>query len=72
MEKRVIEALGEIRPLLQRDGGDVELLSVVDGVIKARLKGACAGCPGARVTLNEVIAKKLKEKVPQIKEVIGL
>lgn len=72
MKKRVIEALGKIRPFLQRDGGDVELISVVDGVVKVKLQGACAGCPGAKMTLSEVIGRMLKEEVPGVKEVIGV
>ena len=72
MEKRIIEVLGGIRPILQGDGGDVELVSVVDGVVKVKLQGACAGCPGAKMTMSEVIGKVLKEEVPGVKEVVGL
>ena len=64
--------MDEIRPLLQRDGGDVELVSVIDGVVRVKLQGSCAGCPGAKMTLSEVIGKVLKEEVPEVKEVIGI
>lgn len=72
MEKRIIQTLDEIRPILQRDGGDVELVSVIDGVVRVKLQGACAGCPGAKMTLSEVIGKVLKEEVPGVKEVIEI
>ena len=73
MEKKAIEALGKIRPMLQRDGGDVKLISVSeDGIVKVELQGACAGCPGAKMTLKAVIEKMLKEEIPEVKEVIGV
>jgi len=66
MQKRVEEVLNEIRPLLQRDGGDVELVSVEDGLVKVRLQGACAGCPMSQMTLKNGIEKVLKEKIPEV------
>lgn len=73
MEKRVIEALGKIRPMLQRDGGDVKLISVSEnGIVTVELQGACAGCPGAKMTLKGVIERMLKEEIPEVKEVIGV
>lgn len=70
MREKVEAALGVIRPLLQRDGGDVELVEVDDqGVVKVRLKGACGGCPMAIMTLKQGIEKTLKQQVPEVKEV---
>ena len=71
MLKEKIEAvLGRIRPLLQRDGGDVELVEVTgDGVVKVKLKGACSGCPGATMTLKNAIENTLKQEVPEVKSV---
>ncbi|MEW5692091.1 MAG: NifU family protein [Candidatus Hydrogenedentota bacterium] len=69
MEQKVKEVIDSIRPNLQIDGGDVELLSVIDGVVKVKLKGACVGCPGAQMTLKMGIEKILKEKIPEVKSV---
>jgi Fe-S cluster biogenesis protein NfuA len=66
MKEKVEEVLTEIRGMLQADGGDVELVDIEDGVVKVRLKGACAGCPGAQMTLKMGIEKRLKEKVPEV------
>ncbi len=70
MKEKVKAALDEVRPALQRDGGDVELVEVTDdGVVKVRLQGACRGCPMAQMTLQMGIERVLKEKVPDIKSV---
>jgi Fe-S cluster biogenesis protein NfuA len=69
IRKRVEESLGKIRPLIQRDGGDVELVDVVDGVVQVRLKGACNGCPMAGATLSNGIERTIKEEVPEIRRV---
>ena len=69
MKEKVEKVLNEIRPMLQRDGGDVELVSVEDGVVTVRLQGACAGCPMSQMTLRNGIEKLLKEKVPEVKAV---
>ena len=62
MREKVEEALGRIRPMLQADGGDVQLVDVDDnGVVKVRLKGACGGCPMATVTLKMGIERSLKK-----------
>jgi Fe-S cluster biogenesis protein NfuA len=65
----VEEVLNQIRPSLQADGGDVELVDIVDGVVKLKLKGACAGCPMSQMTLAFGIERVLKEKVPEVKKV---
>ena len=69
MREKVEQALVKIRPFLQADGGDVELVDVEDGVVTVKLRGACAGCPGALFTLKMGIEKRLKEEVPGVKEV---
>lgn len=69
MKEKIEQALNEIRPSLQADGGDVELIDVVDGVVKVKLVGACGSCPGALMTLKMGIEKRLKEKIPEIKSV---
>ncbi len=71
MREKVEEILNQIRPSLQADGGDVELVEVDEatGVVKLRLKGACAGCPMSQMTLAFGIERVLKEKVPQVKKV---
>jgi Fe-S cluster biogenesis protein NfuA len=65
----VEQALGKIRPLLQRDGGDIELVEVTDGVAKVRLTGACKGCPMSQMTLKQGVEKVLLKEVPGLKEV---
>lgn len=72
MEERVEAVLEQIRPALQADGGDVELVSVTEGVVKVRLKGACSGCPMSTMTLKLGIERLLKEKLPEVKEVIAV
>lgn len=70
MKEKVAEVLNEIRPALQADGGDVELIDVSDdGIVKVKLTGACAGCPMSTMTLKMSIEKRLKEKVPAVKAV---
>jgi len=72
MKEQVQEVLNIIRPSLQADGGDVELVDVKDGVVSVRLKGACAGCPMSTMTLKMGIERTLKEKVPGVKEVVSV
>jgi Fe-S cluster biogenesis protein NfuA len=73
MEEKVREALEKVRPHLQRDGGDVELVEITeDGIVKVRLQGACAGCPMAQMTLQMGIEQTLKEMVPEVKAVQGV
>ena len=66
LKERVQAALNDVRPALQADGGDVELVDVVDGIVKLRLQGACAGCPGAQMTLKFHVERILKEQVPEV------
>jgi Fe-S cluster biogenesis protein NfuA len=68
VEQLVEEALNDIRPQLQADGGDIELVEVTeDGIVKVRLVGACSGCPGAQMTLQLGVERAVKARVPDIK-----
>ncbi|MDD5454718.1 MAG: NifU family protein [Candidatus Ratteibacteria bacterium] len=70
MREKVEKVINKIRPMLQADGGDVELVDVSeDGVVKVKLTGACGGCPMAQMTLKGGIERVLKEEVPQVKKV---
>jgi Fe-S cluster biogenesis protein NfuA len=69
MKEKVQAALDRIRPMLQADGGDVELVDVVDGIVKVRLQGACKGCPMSQMTLRNGIERVLKQQIPEIKAV---
>jgi len=69
MKEKVEEALDQIRPMLQADGGDVELVEIEGGTVKVRLTGACGGCPMAMMTLKSGIETKLKELVPEVSSV---
>ena len=71
MKEKVEAALARIRPALQADGGDVELISVEEGVVKVKLTGACYGCPMSMMTLRMGIERILKHEVPEIKEVVA-
>lgn len=71
MKEKVIAALNEIRPALQADGGDVQLVDVQDGIVKVKLTGACGGCPMAQMTLKNGIERILKQRVPEVKEVVS-
>jgi len=72
VEEEVKQVLDQIRPALQADGGDVELVEVTDGVVKVKLVGACGHCPMSTMTLKMGIEKTLKEKVQGVKEVISV
>jgi len=70
LREKVESALDEVRPSLQADGGNVELVDVTDeGVVKVKLQGACAGCPMSQMTLSQGIERHLKEIVPEVKKV---
>jgi Fe-S cluster biogenesis protein NfuA len=73
MKEKVEKAIDLIRPSLQADGGDVELIDVsVDGIVKVKLTGACHGCPMSQMTLKMGIEKIIKTQVPDIKEVVAV
>lgn len=73
MRGEVEKALVKVRPILQRDGGDVELIDVNDqGVVLVKLQGACKGCPGATMTLKAIIENLLVKEVKGVTQVIGI
>ena len=72
MREKVEVVLAQIRPALQADGGDVELVAVNEGVVRLKLKGTCDGCPMATMTLRHGIERVLKEQIPEVKEVIAV
>ena len=72
MREKVEAVLERIRPALQADGGDVELVDIEEGKVKLRLTGACGGCPFATMTLKAGIEQLLKEQVPGVKEVVAV
>ncbi len=73
MREKVEQALDKVRPALQRDGGDVELVEVGDdGIVKVRLTGACGGCPMSQITLKQGIERVLRQEVPSVKEVVSV
>lgn len=72
MQEKVKEVLEKVRPNLQADGGDVELVSVSeDGIVTVKLTGSCAGCPMSQMTLKNGIERILKREVPEVKEVVS-
>jgi len=70
MYDEVLEVLDKLRPFLQRDGGDVELVDVEDGIVKLRLMGACGSCPSSTITLKAGIERALIEEIEGIEEVV--
>ncbi|MBI5359090.1 MAG: NifU family protein [Planctomycetes bacterium] len=71
MKEKIEQAIAKVRPYLQRDGGDVELVEFDEpnGVVKVRLSGACGGCPMATVTLKQGVERAIKQAVPEVKTV---
>ena len=72
MQDKVEEVLDKVRPVLVRDGGNVELVGVDDGTVKVKLVGACAGCPMSTLTLKNGIERILKQEIPDVKEVVAV
>jgi Fe-S cluster biogenesis protein NfuA len=72
MKEKIQIAIDRVRPALQADGGDVELVEVKDGVVSVRLTGACGGCPMATMTLKNGIERVIREEVPEVKEVVSV
>jgi Fe-S cluster biogenesis protein NfuA len=73
MRDRVEKALDKVRPMLQADGGNVELVDVTsDGVVKLKLKGSCGCCPMSQMTLKMGIERIIKQEVPEVKEVVAI
>jgi Fe-S cluster biogenesis protein NfuA len=71
MKVEVEGALEKIREGLRVDGGDVQLVDIVDGIVKVKLQGHCAGCPFSQMTLKNFIEKELKKNVPGVKSVVS-
>jgi len=70
-KEQLEEAIKQVRPALQRDGGDIELVGFDDtGIVKVRLKGACGSCPMSTMTLKNGVEKFLKQQIPEVKEVV--
>jgi len=73
MRERIEKALDKVRPMLEADGGNVELVEVTpDGIVKLKLKGSCGCCPMSSMTLKMGIERILKQEVPEVKEVVAL
>lgn len=72
IEKKVHEALAEIKPQIQADGGDIELVAIENETVKVRLRGACVGCPMSALTLKQGVERLIKARVPEIKSVIAV
>jgi Fe-S cluster biogenesis protein NfuA len=70
--EKVLGELNKIRPALQADGGDVELVDVKDGIVSVKLTGACGGCPMATMTLKQGIERILKSQFPEITQVVSV
>ena len=72
-EEKIKETIEAVKPMLQSHGGDIELVGVdADNTVRVRLQGACSGCPGAKMTLKMGVERLLKEKVPEVKEVVAV
>ncbi len=69
-KEQVEDAIKQVRPALQRDGGDIELVGIDGGTVKVRLKGACGSCPMSTMTLKMGVEKFLKQQIPEVKEVV--
>ncbi|ADD68017.1 nitrogen-fixing NifU domain protein [Denitrovibrio acetiphilus DSM 12809] len=73
LKQRVEEVLDQVRPTLQADGGDIELLDVSeDGIVKVQLTGACGSCPFSTMTLKHGVEARLKDMIPEVKEVLSI
>ena len=73
MEKKVKDVINKIKPMLESDGGSIELVSVDEknGIVKVRLVGSCGACPFSMMTLKNLVERTIKEEVPEVKEVIS-
>jgi Fe-S cluster biogenesis protein NfuA len=69
MKEKIEKAIGKIRPALMADGGNIELVDIVDGVVRVKLMGACSGCPHAALTLKQGVERAIRSEVPEVKGV---
>jgi Fe-S cluster biogenesis protein NfuA len=74
LREKVEEALNGIRPALQADGGDVEIVDIDEknGIVKVQLQGACSGCPSSQITLAMGVERAIKDRVPEVKQVLSI
>ncbi|MEW5807365.1 MAG: NifU family protein [Acidobacteriota bacterium] len=72
MKEKVQKVIDEIKPALQRDGGDIELVDIIGDEVRVRLTGACVGCPMSAMTLAHFVEQKIRETIPEIKRVISV
>ncbi|MDW8056466.1 MAG: NifU family protein [Elusimicrobiota bacterium] len=74
MKDKVLDVINKLKPFLQADGGDIELVDVDEknGIVKVKLKGACSACPMSIVTLKEGVETKIKQEVPEVKKVVAV
>lgn len=72
MRSQLERALDEIRPHVQADGGDIELVGFNDGIVQVRLQGACTSCPGVDMTISMTVEPMLKERVPGVRSVVAV
>jgi Fe-S cluster biogenesis protein NfuA len=72
VREKVEKAIDEIRPFLQADGGNIELIDVQEGIVKVKLVGACGSCPMSQLTLKRGVEARLKAQIPEVKEVIAV
>lgn len=72
MKEKIEKVLETIRPALRADGGDIQLISVEDGIVKVRLTGACSGCQMAQMTMTQGVEQAIKEVVPEVDKVIAV
>ena len=73
MKEKVEKVLEKIRPSLQADGGDIELVDITDdGIVRVRLRGACAGCPSSMMTIQFGVERTLRQEVPEMKKLIAV
>jgi Fe-S cluster biogenesis protein NfuA len=71
LRDRVADVLAKLRPAVQGDGGDIQLVEVsADGVVRVRLLGACVGCPSSAMTLKDGVERNLRESIPEVREVV--
>ena len=72
MKEKIEQALASVRPALQADGGDIQLVSIEDNVVKVHLSGACGGCPMSSMTMTQGVERAIKKAVPEVKQVIAV
>ena len=72
MKEKIEQALESVRPALQADGGDIQLVSIEDNVVKVHLSGACGGCPMSSMTMTQGVERAIKKAAPEVKQVIAV